>query len=74
MASELPKMDVPVCLIWGKNDTITPPDVAEEFAELLPDADLYWVDQCGHAPMMEQPFEFNTQLSKWLEERFEVAA
>ena len=74
MAGELPKMNVPTCLIWGKNDTITPPDVAEEFAELLPDADLFWIDHCGHAPMMEQPSEFNQRLSTWLAERFEVAA
>ena len=74
MAGELPKMNVPTCLIWGKNDTITPPDVAEEFAELLPDADLFWIDHCGHAPMMEQPSEFNQRLSTWLAERFEVSA
>lgn len=71
MAGELPKMDVPACLIWGKNDTITPPDVAEEFAELLPDPTLFWIDQCGHAPMMENPEEFNKALHGWLKERFE---
>ncbi|GAB4379401.1 MAG: alpha/beta hydrolase [Salibacteraceae bacterium] len=70
MASELPKMNVPVCLIWGKNDTITPPDVAEEFQELLPDADLFWIDKCGHAPMMEHPEIFNKILHDWLDKRF----
>ena len=74
MAEELPKMDIPFCLIWGKNDTITPPDVAEEFQELLPNADLMWIDRCGHAPMMEHPKEFNELLGKWLEEQFPSAA
>jgi len=66
MASELPKMEMPTCLIWGKNDTITPPEVAEEFHELMPNSDLYWIDQCGHAPMMEHPEEFNRILEGWL--------
>jgi len=74
MANELPKMNVPACLIWGKNDTITPPDVAEEFAELLPQASLYWIDKCGHAPMMEHPTEFNELLDGWFEKEFEKAA
>lgn len=70
MAGELSKMDVPACLIWGKNDTITPPDVAEEFQELLPDAELFWIDKCGHAAMMEHPEEFNRVLGDWLDKRF----
>lgn len=69
MAKELPKMNIPTCLIWGKNDNVTPPDVAEEFKKLLPDADLYWIDKCGHAPMMEHPETFNKLLDKWFEER-----
>lgn len=67
MASELHNIKQPVCLIWGIQDNITPKDVAEEFHKLLPDSDLFFVDQCGHAPMMEQPKEFNTLLSAWLE-------
>lgn len=74
MASEIPKMDVPTCLIWGKNDTITPPDVAEEFHELFPDSDLSWIDECGHAAMMEHPEEFNKLLDDWFKKRFPPAA
>ncbi|WP_456424386.1 alpha/beta fold hydrolase [Lutibacter sp.] len=69
MAKDLPKMDIPVCLIWGKNDSVTPPEVAEDFERLLPDANLYWIDKCGHAPMMEHPDEFNKILENWLKER-----
>ncbi|WP_417290344.1 alpha/beta fold hydrolase [Corallibacter sp.] len=69
MASDLPKMNTPTCIIWGKNDTVTPPEVAEEFNELLPDSDLYWIDKCGHAAMMEHPEEFNNLLENWLSER-----
>ncbi|MDP6921410.1 MAG: alpha/beta hydrolase [Lutibacter sp.] len=69
MAKDLPKMTVPTCIVWGKNDHVTPPDVAEDFAKLLPDADLYWVDQCGHVPMMEHPDSFNQIVENWLKER-----
>ena len=59
--------DPPTCLIWGKNDNVTPPKVAEEFYELLPNAQLHWIDKCGHAPMMEHPQEFNQILDNWLQ-------
>jgi len=69
MSNDLPNMDTPTCIIWGENDTVTPPKVAEEFHELLPDSDLFWIKKCGHAPMMEHPDEFNVILEKWLKER-----
>lgn len=66
MEKELHQIKVPTCLIWGKNDQITPPHVAEEFHEKIPNSDLYWIDKCGHAAMMEHPEEFNRILGKWL--------
>ncbi len=69
MAKDLPKMNQPTCIIWGKNDTVTPPNVAEEFHTLLPESDLYWIDKCGHAAMMEHPDQFNQILEAWLTKR-----
>lgn len=69
MAKDLPKLDTPACIIWGRNDNVTPPEVAVDFQKLLPDADLFWVDECGHAPMMEHPDKFNEILHNWLKER-----
>jgi pimeloyl-ACP methyl ester carboxylesterase len=66
LGDELQNIKQPVCLIWGKNDTITPPMVAEEFKKLLPNSELHWIDQCGHAPMMEVPTEFNAIFSEFL--------
>jgi pimeloyl-ACP methyl ester carboxylesterase len=66
MRKDLYKITIPVGLIWGKNDRVTPPEVALEFHEYLPDSDLAWVDCCGHAPMMEQPKEFNRLLKGFL--------
>ncbi|ALL08011.1 alpha/beta hydrolase [Pedobacter sp. PACM 27299] len=66
MSKELSRITIPVSLIWGKQDKITPPEVAEEFHELLPNSELNWVDKCGHAPMMERPEIFNEYLEKFL--------
>ncbi len=66
LGEELKEIKIPTCLIWGKNDTITPPMVAEEFHKLLPNSELHWIDKCGHAPMMEVPGEFNAILSAFL--------
>jgi len=66
MAEDLPNMQMPACLIWGRDDKVTPPEVAEEFNKLLPNATLYWIDKCGHAAMMEHPDKFNVLLEKWL--------
>jgi 2-hydroxy-6-oxonona-2,4-dienedioate hydrolase len=69
MANDLPKMTMPTCLIWGKNDTITPPEVAEEFNQLMPNSELFWIDKCGHAAMMEHPQQFNEILTEWLKKK-----
>lgn len=69
MARDLPNMATPTCIIWGRNDNVTPPEVAEDFDRLLPDSDLYWIDKCGHAAMMEHPDAFNELLYTWLQKR-----
>jgi pimeloyl-ACP methyl ester carboxylesterase len=68
-AKYIPKMNTQSCFIWGKNDSVTPPKVAEEFDQLLPDSDLFWIDKCGHAAMMEHPDKFNELLYNWLLKR-----
>jgi len=67
MSKDLHKITIPVCLIWGKNDTVTPPEVAMEFHNIFPNSELNWIDECGHAPMMEQPEQFNIYLRKFLD-------
>lgn len=69
MAKDLPQMEMPACIIWGKNDGVTPPEVAEDFHRLLPNSDLFWIDKCGHAPMMEHPETFNSILLEWFKNR-----
>lgn len=66
MAEDIKKFDVPVCIVWGKQDAVTPPEVADKFHELLPNSELNWIDNCGHAAMMEHPEEFNSIVGTWL--------
>lgn len=67
MADDIPNIKVPTLLIWGLNDTITPPYVAHEFDRLIPNTTLRFIDKCCHAPMMERPEEFNVILEQFLE-------
>ena len=66
LASRLPELKVPTLLIWGLNDTITPPMVAHDFHRLLPNSKLRFLDECSHAPMMEHPEKFNDILKEFL--------
>ncbi|MES2881190.1 MAG: alpha/beta hydrolase [Bacteroidota bacterium] len=66
LGEELNNINLPTLLIWGNNDMVTPPFVAREFQKLIPNSELHFVDKCGHAPMMEQPAEFNIILDKFL--------
>lgn len=66
MGEELNNIKQSTLLIWGNNDSVTPPFVAREFQRLIPNSELYFIDHCGHAPMMEQPEEFNVILDKFL--------
>lgn len=66
LGEELAQIKQPTCLIWGNNDSITPPFVAKEFNRLIPNSELHFIDECGHAPMMEVPEEFNKILDGFL--------
>lgn len=69
MAKDVTRIQVPTLLIWGLNDTITPPYVGHEFNRLIKGSELHFIDECGHAPMMEHPEEFNVILKKFLQEK-----
>jgi pimeloyl-ACP methyl ester carboxylesterase len=68
VAPWLGEIDIPTALIWGLNDTITPVSVAYGFYRMLPRAKLYFIDACGHAPMMERPEAFHAHLTRFLQE------
>jgi pimeloyl-ACP methyl ester carboxylesterase len=74
LGEELNQIQQPTLLIWGANDSITPPFVGREFQRLIPHSELHFIDKCGHAPMMEVPAEFNVILHQFLTKLNEPAA
>jgi len=74
LGDELSNIKQPTLLVWGNNDTITPPFVGKEFNKLIPNSELFFIDKCGHAPMMEVPKEFNHILEKFLTKLSKPAA
>ena len=62
----LHEIHIPTLLVWGNNDTITPPFVGKKFNELIRGSVLEMVDKCGHAPMLEVPEVFNKVLEEFL--------
>jgi len=69
VADLLSQMLTKTLLIWGIDDRITPVEVAMEFKRLMPQADLFLLKECGHAPMMERPKEFNKLTQSFLNNR-----
>ena len=68
LEDKLNEIKCPTLLIWGRNDSVTPPSVADKFHALIPHSRLEWVDKCGHAPMMEHPQRFNEILESFLKD------
>jgi 2-hydroxy-6-oxonona-2,4-dienedioate hydrolase len=67
LEGRLKEIRVPALLVWGLDDRITPPEVAERFRARLPDAQLWQLPRCGHAPMLEWPEAFADIVADWLE-------
>jgi pimeloyl-ACP methyl ester carboxylesterase len=66
LENQLHAINIPTLLVWGNQDTITPPFVGEKFHELIKNSELVQLDKCGHAPMMEVPEQFNMSLADFL--------
>lgn len=66
LSKELYRIKTPTLLVWGLNDTITPPYVGHEFERLIANSELHFIDKCCHAPMMEHPEKFNKILKQFL--------
>ncbi len=62
----LDRLNVPTLIIWGKNDCVTPPFVAEEFRQHISGAELAFLDECGHSPPIEQPEQFSRIMHDFL--------
>lgn len=72
--ARLGQIRAPALIVWGKEDRITPIEVGERFHALIPDSQFWILTNCGHAPMLEQPYAFNAIVKEWLYETWERRA
>lgn len=51
----LHRIDVPVKIVWGREDRILPVKIADELRRLMPRAQMHLLDSVGHLPHAEKP-------------------
>lgn len=68
LGEKLHAIRTPTLLAWGKQDIVTPPEVAEEFHTLIRGSKLVWIDRCGHAPQIERPDELSEAIASFVDE------
>jgi pimeloyl-ACP methyl ester carboxylesterase len=56
----------PTLVICGRDDLITPPELAKEMADGIRHAKLKLIEQCGHLSTLDQPEEVNHLLLDWI--------
>ncbi len=62
----LPTLDIPLLLMWGRQDRMVPPSLARQFVELNPNLELVELDNAGHCPHDECPDQVNQILLDWI--------
>ncbi|MBD8891974.1 alpha/beta fold hydrolase [Roseibium litorale] len=62
----LPSISCPTLVVVGDGDTLTPPSLAQEIHELIPDSELVTIAGSGHLSTLEAPDEVIAALSAWL--------
>ena len=62
----LPRLDIPILLIWGQQDRMVPPAFARQFAAYNPKVQLLTLDNAGHCPHDECPDEVNQAILAWM--------
>lgn len=67
-ARKVSRISVPSLVLWGRQDGILKgEEFANKFIETLPDAELRWVEECGHVPHLEKPEETAALIREFLE-------
>jgi pimeloyl-ACP methyl ester carboxylesterase len=63
----LPEIEIPVMIVWGRNDVLIPVDDAYEFERLIgANARVEIFDDTGHLAMLERPSRFNALLDEFI--------
>jgi pimeloyl-ACP methyl ester carboxylesterase len=64
--SKLPVVKIPVLILVGKEDRITPAEAATIMHDKMKGSKLHVIEHAGHLSSIENPGEFNEQLKKFL--------
>ena len=60
------KMDKPVLLFWGRDDTTVPFNHSDKLRKAIPSLEFHAIENCGHIPHYEKPEEVNPILLQFL--------
>jgi pimeloyl-ACP methyl ester carboxylesterase len=64
---KLQRIDIPVLIVWGRNDILVPVEDAQMFEHLIGDnAHVVIFEDTGHLPMLERPSRFNELLAGFI--------
>ena len=64
--AKLSEIKIPVLILVGKEDYITPVSVAQQFRENIPGAEMKVIDYAGHLANLENTHEFNKYLKDFV--------
>lgn len=67
-SADIPKIEQPTLIIWGKHDPWSPLTMAERFNQEIPDSRLVVFDNAAHIPMEEIPTETAAVVREFLME------
>lgn len=63
------KMDKPVLLFWGRNDTTVPLEHSNDLRAAMPNVEFHIFENCGHIPHYEKPDVVNPVLLEFLKRK-----
>ncbi|QTE23081.1 alpha/beta fold hydrolase [Polaribacter cellanae] len=55
----LKETQIPTKIIWAKNDPVAVATIANLLAKEISNNKLFWIENCGHFPMLEKPNEWS---------------
>jgi len=62
-------LEMPVMVLWGAEDRLTPADHADAFAKVVPHAQVKMLEHCGHYPQLELPTRVTRLLDEFLSQK-----
>ena len=66
VTGKLGAINIPTLVVWGGDDELVPLADGRDYAARIPHAKLVIVQDCGHAPSLEKPFEFVAAVEAFL--------